>query len=187
MKKTRAPTKTNWANVLTWTRLALLVPVTVAAYYGLVWVVFWLIVLGALTDIFDGRVARWTGTASEAGARLDSQIDALAVPFLLVWLWLLYPLTYRDFAIPIMFTAVLFVSMLVTIRMKLGIVSGLHLWSNKLAALVMAALLPAFILFGYAPIFVWITLSVAAFSQIEGIVYVLSGGKNLDARWFGDD
>lgn len=179
--------KTNWANVLTWTRLVIVVPVTVAAYNGWVWTVFWLIILGSLTDIFDGKVARWTNTASEKGALLDSQIDAVSVVFFLVWMWLLFPQTYTEMRIPIAFTAALFGIMLVTARIKIGTVTGLHLWSNKLAALVLAALLPACIVFGYHAWFVWVALAVSALSQIEGTVYLLTGGKNLDARWFGDD
>ena len=38
----------------------------------------WLIVLSAFADLFDGRVARFTGTGSEFGEQLDSLVDAIS-------------------------------------------------------------------------------------------------------------
>ena len=38
----------------------------------------WLIVLAAFADLFDGRVARFTGTGSEFGEQLDSLVDAIS-------------------------------------------------------------------------------------------------------------
>ena len=38
----------------------------------------WLIVLAAFMDMFDGRVARFTGTGSEFGEQLDSLVDAIS-------------------------------------------------------------------------------------------------------------
>ncbi|HEX6068861.1 MAG TPA: CDP-diacylglycerol--serine O-phosphatidyltransferase [Longimicrobiaceae bacterium] len=61
----------------------------------------WLIVLAAFADLFDGRVARFTGTGSEFGEQLDSLVDAISfgvAPALIVhfaffgdgtWNWIL--------------------------------------------------------------------------------------------------
>jgi CDP-diacylglycerol--serine O-phosphatidyltransferase len=61
----------------------------------------WLIVVAAFADMFDGRVARFTGTGSEFGEQLDSLVDAISfgvAPALVVyfvflgdtgWNWLL--------------------------------------------------------------------------------------------------
>lgn len=38
----------------------------------------WLIVAAAFADLFDGRVARFTGTGSEFGEQLDSLVDAIS-------------------------------------------------------------------------------------------------------------
>lgn len=38
----------------------------------------WLIVFAAFADLFDGRVARFTGTGSEFGEQLDSLVDAIS-------------------------------------------------------------------------------------------------------------
>ncbi|HYW06082.1 MAG TPA: CDP-alcohol phosphatidyltransferase family protein, partial [Longimicrobium sp.] len=38
----------------------------------------WLIVLAAVMDMFDGRVARFTATGSPFGEELDSLVDAVS-------------------------------------------------------------------------------------------------------------
>lgn len=53
------------------------------------------ILLGALLDGFDGRVARLTGTQSEFGVQLDSLADVItfgAAPAVLLYQWALHPL-----------------------------------------------------------------------------------------------
>lgn len=182
--KQRHRSRINWANVLTWTRLALLLPITLFAYLDMRWTVFWLIVIGSLTDIFDGKVARWSGMASEDGALLDSKIDNLAVPFFLFWVWLLYPVVYTDFLWLIIVAAGCVAMQLTAAYVKLGTVTGLHLWSNKLAALFSGFTLPVFILFGYYSWIIWVVGMTTIISQLEGTVYLLKGGKDLDARFF---
>ena len=84
------------ANVLTICRIlfsiALLMPATFSPAF------FVLYVPAGVTDMFDGYVARRTGTESELGARLDSIADLVLVVVCLVkilpaiavptWLWL---------------------------------------------------------------------------------------------------
>lgn len=50
----------------------------------------WMILLGGLTDIFDGRVARARGIASSRGAFLDSTLDRFAETFAFVGLVAFY-------------------------------------------------------------------------------------------------
>ncbi len=55
----------------------------------------WLIVVGMLCDLFDGRVARMTNAQSEFGVQLDSLADAISfgvAPGLLLFNWGLKPL-----------------------------------------------------------------------------------------------
>lgn len=52
------------------------------------------IVVAALFDMLDGRVARWTNSTSEFGAQLDSLCDVVSfgvAPGLLLFLWALEP------------------------------------------------------------------------------------------------
>jgi CDP-diacylglycerol--glycerol-3-phosphate 3-phosphatidyltransferase len=70
----------------------------------LVWVAWlgrhdWFFALAAycmLSDIFDGRIARWMGQASEFGARLDSWADLLMILGGPVCAWLLQPQLIRS-------------------------------------------------------------------------------------------
>lgn len=185
MKRTKT-TRINWANVLTWTRAALLLPITVFAFLDMRWTVFWLIVIGALTDLLDGPVARMTGVANENGALLDSRIDNVAAAFFFLWLWLLFPVVFEEHLVLVIAAGASVALQVVVAKIKLGIVTGLHLWSNKLAALLSGFTLPAFILFGYSATIVWLVALVTIVSQLEGAVYLLKGGKNLDARFFWD-
>jgi len=176
--------RTNWANVLTWTRAALLLPITLFAYLDMRWTVFWLIIIGSLTDIFDGKVARWTGVASEDGALLDSKIDNLAVPFFLFWVWLLFPVVFEEHLWLILVAAGTVAMQLTAAKFNLGIITGLHLWSNKLAALFSGFTLPLLIIVGYQPWIIWVVGVTTILSQVEGTLYLVKGGKNLDARFF---
>lgn len=60
----------------------------VAAARGRYEMAGWLIVLAAFADLFDGRVARFTGTGSDFGEQLDSLVDAISfgvAPALIVY------------------------------------------------------------------------------------------------------
>ncbi len=178
--------RTNWANVLTWTRPALILPITIAAYLDAKWTVLALFVTAMLTDFFDGYIARKTGVASEKGARFDSTVDNTMLPFFIAWLWLLFPVLFMDFWPWIVLMVGLIVLQLLVAKWKLGTVTGLHLWSDKLSAVGGFILLPTLIIFGYVAWLIWLVLLISYYASIEGILYLLKGGKNLDARFFWD-
>lgn len=183
----RRPRSTvNWANVLTWTRLILIIPITVAAWLDARWTVLVLFVIAMLTDFFDGLVARRTGVASEKGARLDSAVDNAMLPFYFAWLWLLFPQLFIEFWPGIALLVALIGVQLAVARWKLSKITGLHLWSDKLSAIGGFILLPALIIFGYLPWLVWTVFGISYIASIEGVIYLIKGGKNLDARWMFD-
>jgi len=69
------------ANVLSLLRLGIVVPITMLVWQGRTAADPWLLGLvgaGILTDFFDGKVARWTGTVSEWGKVLDPIADKAA-------------------------------------------------------------------------------------------------------------
>ena len=84
------------ANALTICRIALSVALLIPAAFSPAF--FVLYTLAGVTDMFDGYVARRTGTESELGARLDSIADLTLVVVCLVkilpaiaaptWLWI---------------------------------------------------------------------------------------------------
>ena len=101
------------ANIISLSRVVLVVPITYLILVDgpILWI-FGLIIVGMLTDFFDGRVARWSHTVSEWGKVLDPVADkfsAAAVTVALVFrspeagptlpLWFLALIIARDAAI----------------------------------------------------------------------------------------
>ncbi len=75
-----------WAHLLTGLRLLLVGPCAYAIVQGNFWIAAGLFTLAALSDYFDGRVARATATQSNFGGLFDHATDAL---FVAVNLWAL--------------------------------------------------------------------------------------------------
>ena len=84
------------ANALTICRIALSIALLIPATFSPAF--FALYILAGITDMFDGYIARRTGTESELGANLDSIADLILVVICLVkilpaiavptWLWI---------------------------------------------------------------------------------------------------
>lgn len=82
-------THVNVANALTVGRIVCVPWLLAASWHGRHDIFFALASYCMLSDIFDGRIARWLGQSSEFGARLDSWADLmmiLAGPVCAVWL-----------------------------------------------------------------------------------------------------
>ena len=73
------------ANVLSLIRLVFIVPITALVWQGRTAadpLLLGLVGVGILTDFFDGKVARWSGTVSEWGKVLDPIADKAAALFI---------------------------------------------------------------------------------------------------------
>jgi CDP-diacylglycerol--glycerol-3-phosphate 3-phosphatidyltransferase len=82
-------TRVNVANALTVGRMVCVPFLLLASWNGRHDIFFALAAYCMLSDIFDGRIARWLGQSSEFGARLDSWADLLMIlggPVCAVWL-----------------------------------------------------------------------------------------------------
>ncbi len=85
------------ANALSLSRV-LLAPLPVIAFLHERFIAAaWLVMLLGLTDLLDGRIARWTGTVSRAGAVLDVVADctvvfALQIAYIVTGVWKAYVL-----------------------------------------------------------------------------------------------
>jgi CDP-diacylglycerol--glycerol-3-phosphate 3-phosphatidyltransferase len=79
----------NVANALTIGRMLAVPLILVAAWRGSHETFLWLAVYCMVSDIVDGKIARWLGQSSEFGARLDSWADQmmfLGGPIAAAWL-----------------------------------------------------------------------------------------------------
>lgn len=97
----------NLANILTAVRLVAAVPLFLLVLAGAFEAAFWLFLFAALTDLFDGTVAKYLGRPTRFGALLDPVADklfagllflALAMEELVPW-WLTGLVLLRDVAI----------------------------------------------------------------------------------------
>jgi CDP-diacylglycerol--glycerol-3-phosphate 3-phosphatidyltransferase len=79
----------NVANAMTIGRMLAVPVILVVAWQGNHTAFFWLAVFCMVSDIFDGKVARWLKQSSEFGARLDSWADQMMFvggPLAAAWL-----------------------------------------------------------------------------------------------------
>ncbi len=95
------------ANILTIVRALLAVPILIALNYGYLSVAFIILLVGALTDLIDGRLARKAGGGTSWGAKVDPLTDKILLLAPLVWLvnqqilpvWAIWILVSRELII----------------------------------------------------------------------------------------
>jgi phosphatidylglycerophosphate synthase len=176
----------NWANVLSWLRLVLVVPITAAVLME--WRVA-IVVLGLLagaTDMIDGAVARRTAVASSRGAALDSNVDAAMMLGMVAWLGMLEPALFRAYQGWVAALIAIQVVVMLLVRRRLRVLSGLHLWSGKLGLTLGYALLASVAARGAPPWLIHVVIAASLVASIEALAYVGKGGRNLEARFFWD-
>lgn len=166
----------------TWTRLILYIPISIAAFFGAIWWVFWLYIFAQLTDVLDGFVARQTGTASERGAKLDSRIDTIGLVFYLYWLWELFPTVFSTYLWWIIALGVGIIAVLGLSYWRRKEITGLHLYTGKAAAIAGAILLPALIVFGSYQFLIQTVFVIGYLSIAEEAAFFILDKKNLDAK-----
>ena len=162
------------ANVLSLSRVVLVVPIAQMVYAGgpVGWM-FALIGVAIATDWFDGRVARWSGTVSEWGKVLDATADKVAAAA--VTIALLTRPAEAGPSLPLWFVALavsrdalLGLGGLVQTR-RLGRFTS-SLWSGKVAVAALAATVVAALLAAPPPVLdalVGLTAAVMAVSIVK--------------------
>ncbi len=167
---------------LTSLRLVMALPLGAAVYWdSTVWILFcW--VLGGLTDMLDGPVARWRGTMSSWGA----QFDGIADVFFGVGIILLvcYKVPERRVLI-LIYVAVLLLTAAVYALMsynKTGSVLLLHLWTGKLAGWVGYLWFPLALFLDIGGWYYHLLGLVTIFFYVESLIYLLQDRTDLDGR-----
>lgn len=156
------------ANMLSLMRLILVVPITVLILQDgpLLWL-FGLIIVGGITDWFDGRVARWSGTVSEWGKVLDPLADKVAAGMIVM------ALVVRG-SLPLWFLV------LILVRDGLIVLGGVMLarrtghvvmsaWAGKLAVTALAVTVLAALLRADPPVLqfcVWLTTGLMVYAYV---------------------
>ncbi len=94
MKNTKHNTsRRNWAKILSWSRLVLIIPISILIVMQQFTAAAVLVLLAAVTDFFDGVVARTTNTQTAYGSSLDGLVDLVFAITTVAWVWIAYPET----------------------------------------------------------------------------------------------
>lgn len=168
------------ANLVTLSRAVLIAPVLALLLAGWRWPALALYGLAAMTDLVDGWLARRSGRASAFGAQLDAVVDNLfSIAILAILIFDLPGVLERHGpALTVLFAgplAYLAVSWVLSRRVLM-----FHFWSAKIGAVLLFCLWPLIVLTGWEN---WISLAalVVGFSRLEQVVFILRGGRALDA------
>lgn len=168
------------ANLVTLSRALLIVPILLLLLNGLQTPALGLYLLAALTDVFDGWIARATGQASPFGAQLDAAVDNIFSVGILAFLLLAWPGLWerQGLALSILFGGpLLYLLVSWIMRRKLMM---FHFWSAKVGAFLLFCLWPL-IAFSGAESLIGIVALVVGFSRVEQLVFLFRGGEDLDA------
>lgn len=185
-----------YANALSLCRAVLAIPITYLVYVGgpTSWLLG-LIVVAAITDWFDGRLARWSHTVSDWGKVLDPLADkvmAVAVTGALVFrpieptlpLWFAALVLARD-------ATIIIGGVLVAKRTNQVVMS---IWAGKVAVTALAVTVVAALLRADPPVMqacIWITTALLVYSLglyvIRGLRVRREGVLPAEASLDGED
>lgn len=132
-----------------------------------------LITLGILSDIFDGIIARKTGTSSEKLRRMDSQTD------LIFWVcagwcaWLLEPALISSHKIPIITIFVMEALTYVISVAKFGKETCTHALLSKIWGITLFAAFIGIIGFGYAGATFYTMFAVGIIAHLDVYLIIL--------------
>lgn len=169
------------ANAVTLLRGVLIAPI-----FGLLWAgqsrpALALYVVAALTDLFDGWLARRYRQSSAFGAQLDAVVDNVFSLAILGFLAMAYPglIARQWIAAAVLFggpVAYLGISWLMTRRLMM-----FHVWSAKAGAFLLFCLWPAIALTSWTG-WLWLCAVVVGASRLEQVMLIVRGGRDLEAR-----
>lgn len=158
-------------NLLTATRLVLLVVLWGFALTGHAVVVGAGLGLAFLTDVLDGYAARRLNSVSAFGSRFDSAVDSIVGPSAIAWLLMLRPEVVTDHL------ALVSVWLMTTYAsLALGLVrhrrlANLHLQSSRVACVVQYAfLVDVFVSSSYSPLLLYLAAGLGIYSSLETFV-----------------
>jgi CDP-diacylglycerol--glycerol-3-phosphate 3-phosphatidyltransferase len=151
------------ADALSLSRLAIAPVLPFVAASGAQRATLLLIACGLASDAVDGTVARWTGTAGERGARLDSLCDLAFYSSGIVSFGIAYSAPGNDLTFILALTAAALVVPSVFGWLKFGRVPSYHTLLSRLALVAFSVALLAFFVGGAAwPIRVAAALAVVS-------------------------
>ena len=128
------------------------------------------VVAAFMSDVFDGLIARATGTATPVLRYADTIVDTIFYVVAGVALRIAVPGAYRGLWLPLVTLIVIHVSRSTFELTKYGRVASYHMWSSKvLGAVLTAALVTAFMT-GRPTTLLGVGLWLGVVNELEGFV-----------------
>lgn len=153
------------ADTLTWARIVSVVPITLLAWYEFRWWVFGLYIAAALTDLFDGIIAR-RASPPASDTDLDGLADLLFSAMTLVWLWLLVPYFFPQYwgYFPVLVLLEIF---MIPVRIRRPDLTVPHHQFGRFGMALFFFLLPVLILWGDVSWFVHLVLITGVAAKVH--------------------
>jgi CDP-diacylglycerol--glycerol-3-phosphate 3-phosphatidyltransferase len=127
------------------------------------------LVLGFLSDVFDGIIARRLGVASPVLRRLDSCADTLFYVAATFAAWHLYPQVITEHLGALVLLIALESSRYAVDLARFGREASYHMWSSKAWGVVLFVVFLAVLAYGYTGPWVAMALYVGIGADIEGL------------------
>lgn len=129
-----------------------------------------IVVLACLSDIFDGMVARRTGTATPALRYADTIVDTIFFVAAAASLGIAVPRAYQGHWLPLVTLIVVHVSRSTFELTKYGRIAPYHMWSSKLLGLLLVAALVTAFATGRPTPLLGIALWFGVINELEGFL-----------------
>jgi phosphatidylglycerophosphate synthase len=173
----RTPLKNLFATVpnrITAIRFFLIPVLWICAWLGLPAYIGFGIFISALTDFLDGYFARKLNQFSEFGGRFDALADNVMLPSALIWLWMFHPNIFSENRLLCAVGVILYLSYMLVGWIKFRQFANLHLYSTRIAAVMLYLFIPFTLIMGqYSPVLFKTSASLFILSAIECLAVLL--------------
>ena len=165
------------ADGLTWSRILSAVPITIAAWYGLIGWVFGLYIAAALTDLLDGFFGR-RATPPAKDDDFDGKADVVFSIMTLVWIWMLIPGFFEQYWLPYLPLLLVIEIYLTTIRLREPETPVPHFPFGRYAMALFCFLLPVLLIVQDSAWFVHGVFVIGTLSKIQMVWHFATRDKS---------
>lgn len=173
-------------NILTIARIPLSFIMFIAVFIN-EWLFLVLLIITALTDMFDGIIARARDEASKLGSHLDSVADHVFYPLLIIATAFLVPSLYKSYLLPVLFIVGWWAINTAIMRIRFKKITFIHLHSVRYSVVFFFFLAILIVLDKFVETFFIITLFAFAIRLTEETYVFLAMPANKinpDLRFF---
>ncbi len=158
------------ANLLTIYRIAAAPVVAGLALAGARDAFFIVLIISLFTDAIDGPIARWTGTVSRLGARLDTIADGLTTLAGLLGIYIFHHHAMSGEVLWLYAFLASYGAAGLACLVKFGVLPSYHLPLSKIGAVLAGAFVIWLAIFGYSPAFLIGVLVVGILGNFNSLV-----------------